>query len=39
VTKKNASGPPLLIHNIGNGTQEEDRIDKFPITSHYRWKE
>ena len=37
--KKNTSGRPLIIHNIGNGTQEEDRIDEFPITGHYRWKE
>ncbi|MFN5580348.1 MAG: DUF1287 domain-containing protein [Akkermansiaceae bacterium] len=37
--KKNTSGRPLIIHNIGAGTQEEDRIDEFPITGHYRWKE
>jgi uncharacterized protein len=37
--KNNASGQPLVIHNIGGGTQEEDRIDEFPITGHYRWKE
>jgi uncharacterized protein len=37
--KKNTSGRPLIIHNIGNGTQEEDRIDEFPITGHYRWKD
>jgi len=37
--KKNASDRPLVIHNIGSGTQEEDRIDEFPITGHYRWKE
>lgn len=37
--KKNAAGRPLIIHNIGGGTQEEDRIDEFPITGHYRWKE
>lgn len=37
--KKSASGRPLVIHNIGSGTQEEDRIDDFPITGHYRWKE
>lgn len=37
--KKSASGHPLVIHNIGSGTKEEDRIDEFPITGHYRWKE
>lgn len=37
--KKNTEGRPLIIHNIGGGTQEEDRIDEFPITGHYRWKE
>lgn len=37
--KKNAAGRPLVIHNIGDGTQEEDRIDEFPITGHFRWKE
>ena len=37
--KKNAAGRPLIIHNIGAGTQEEDRIDEFPITVHFRWKE
>ncbi len=37
--KKSASGSPLVIHNIGSGTKEEDRIDEFPITGHYRWKE
>lgn len=28
---------PLLIHNVGRGTQEEDRIFAWPITGHYRW--
>ncbi len=37
--KKSSSGHPLVIHNIGSGTKEEDRIDEFPITGHYRWKE
>ena len=27
---------PLVIHNIGNGTQEEDRLFEFKITGHYR---
>lgn len=37
--KKNSSGRPFIIHNIGAGTQEEDRIDDFPVTGHFRWKE
>jgi uncharacterized protein YijF (DUF1287 family) len=28
---------PLVIHNIGNGTQEEDRLFDFELTGHYRW--
>jgi uncharacterized protein YijF (DUF1287 family) len=27
---------PLVIHNIGGGTQEEDRLFEFKITGHYR---
>jgi uncharacterized protein YijF (DUF1287 family) len=27
---------PLIIHNIGGGTQEEDLLMSFPITGHYR---
>ena len=36
--KKTAQGVPLIIHNIGQGTQEEDRLFAFPITGHYRIK-
>jgi len=32
------SGLPLMIHNIGSGTREEDVLGKFPLTGHYRWK-
>jgi uncharacterized protein len=32
----NKSGQPLIIHNIGNGTREEDRLFEFKITGHYR---
>ncbi len=28
---------PLILHNIGNGTQEEDGLFKYPITGHYRY--
>ena len=27
---------PLVIHNIGSGTQEEDLLFEFQITGHYR---
>ncbi|MEP2989458.1 MAG: DUF1287 domain-containing protein [Parasphingorhabdus sp.] len=27
----------LLIHNVGRGTREEDRLFAWPITGHYRW--
>lgn len=29
-------GTPLIIHNIGSGTQEEDCLFAFPLTGHYR---
>lgn len=34
--RKNAEGTPLIIHNIGSGTQEEDMLFTFPLTGHYR---
>jgi uncharacterized protein YijF (DUF1287 family) len=36
--KKTDKGVPLMIHNIGAGTQEEDVLFEFPLTGHYRWK-
>ncbi|MDP3814255.1 DUF1287 domain-containing protein [Pseudomonas sp.] len=30
------SGVPLVLHNIGRGTQEEDILLRFTITGHYR---
>lgn len=32
-----ASGLPMMLHNIGRGAQEEDRLADFPMTGHYRW--
>ena len=29
---------PLVIHNIDNGAQEEDRLLEFEFTGHYRIK-
>ena len=34
--KKTSGGVPFVIHNIGSGTKEEDRLFEFPITGHYR---
>lgn len=31
------SGLPLIVHNIGQGAREEDRLAAFPLTGHYRW--
>jgi uncharacterized protein len=28
---------PLVIHNIGAGTREEDTLFRFPVTGHYRF--
>lgn len=36
--RKSAAGRPLVIHNIGGGTREEDRLFDFPLTGHYRFK-
>jgi uncharacterized protein YijF (DUF1287 family) len=36
--RQTAKGTPLMIHNIGRGTQEEDILFKFTITGHYREK-
>jgi uncharacterized protein YijF (DUF1287 family) len=34
--RKNGNGRPLVIHNIGAGAKEEDRLFEFEITGHYR---
>lgn len=34
--KKSQSRVPLIIHNIGSGTKEENILYKFRITGHYR---
>jgi len=33
-----SDGMPLVIHNIGRGTKEENRLFDFPLTGHYRIK-
>ena len=35
--KKSSSGVPFVIHNIGSGTKEENRLFDFPITGHFRF--
>lgn len=34
--RRNDDGVPLVIHNIGGGTREEDRLFEFKLTGHYR---
>lgn len=34
--RRNAEGVPLVIHNIGAGTEEEDCLFAFPLSGHYR---
>ena len=36
--RKDRDGDPMVIHNIGRGTQEESGLFRFPITGHYRVK-
>ncbi|MSU59453.1 MAG: DUF1287 domain-containing protein [Pedosphaera sp.] len=36
--RRSAEGTPLVIHNIGRGTQEENVLFKFRVTGHYRVK-
>ena len=33
---RNEDGVPLIIHNIGQGTREEDRLFEFPLNGHFR---
>ena len=34
--RKSTAGVPLVIHNIGSGAKEEDRLFDFTLTGHYR---
>ena len=36
--KKASDGTPLVIHNIGAGTKEENCLFTYPMTGHYRMK-
>ncbi len=33
-----SSGAPMIVHNIGGGTREEDRLFDYPLTGRYRWQ-
>lgn len=33
-----ASGHPLVIHNIGSGTREEDALYAYRLTGRFRWR-
>jgi uncharacterized protein YijF (DUF1287 family) len=37
VSDRSADGRPLVVHNIGAGTQVEDVLFAFTITGHYRY--
>ena len=36
--RRNAEAMPLIVHNIGQGTREEDRLFEFPLNGHFRWR-
>ena len=38
VSDRQAGGVPLVIHNIGAGTREENILFAYPVTGHYRWQ-
>jgi uncharacterized protein YijF (DUF1287 family) len=37
--RRAVSGAPLVIHNIGAGTREEDILFRYAVIGHYRLKE
>lgn len=34
--RRNGQGTPFVIHNIGSGAREEDRLFENPLTGHFR---
>ena len=36
--RKDTTGIPLVLHNIGAGTREEDALFDHKLTGHFRWK-
>ena len=39
VSNRTTGRTPLIIHNIGSGTKEEDILFKYEVIGHYRMKE
>jgi uncharacterized protein YijF (DUF1287 family) len=37
VSDRRGAKGPLIIHNIGAGTREEDALGDWPLTGRYRW--
>ena len=37
ISDRAANGRPLLVHNVGAGTHEEDVLRSYTITGHYRY--
>lgn len=35
--RRTADGTPLIVHNIGRGTQESDILLAYPISAHFRY--
>ena len=35
--RRSRGGTPLALHNIGQGTREEDILFRWPILGHYRF--
>ncbi|WP_313916213.1 DUF1287 domain-containing protein [Tahibacter sp.] len=38
VSAQRSNGRPLIVHNIGAGTQREDMLFDYVITGHYRYE-
>ena len=38
VSDRRSGATPLVIHNIGSGTREENMLFAHKLTGHYRWK-
>jgi uncharacterized protein len=38
ISDKKADSTPLVIHNIGGGTREENMLFAHKLTGHYRWQ-
>ena len=36
--RKDTTGVPFVLHNIGGGTREEDALFDHKLTGHFRWK-